>query len=112
MSEAVAAQKDSAPPIARVALWRNEDWLAVGLGFLLIVIVLAGIRPQLPKFTWNGGQVLISEILSAANLWKAALIGVIYLVLSSIGIALMGKSVIKYVTGFPIIFVLAWLSQL
>ena len=31
-------------------LLRTEDWLAVWLGFLLIVLVLAGVRPDVPKF--------------------------------------------------------------
>lgn len=32
--------------------WTNEDWLAVGIGFLLIGLVLIGLRPDLPKFNW------------------------------------------------------------
>lgn len=30
----------------------SEDWLAVGLGFLIIILVLAGTRPDRPSFTW------------------------------------------------------------
>lgn len=33
-------------------LLRTEDWLAVWLGFLIIVLVLVGLRPELPKFRW------------------------------------------------------------
>ena len=33
-------------------LLRTEDWLAVWLGFLIIVLVLAGLRPEMPKFRW------------------------------------------------------------
>jgi hypothetical protein len=34
------------------ALLRSEDWLAVWLGFLVIGLVLVGVRPELPKFAW------------------------------------------------------------
>lgn len=32
--------------------FRNEDWMAVGLGFFMIAIVLLGFKPSLPKFKW------------------------------------------------------------
>src|SRR3989304_3323237 len=34
------------------SLLKTEDWLAVWLGFLIIVLVLAGVRPDVPKFRW------------------------------------------------------------
>ena len=34
------------------SLLKTEDWLAVWLGFLVIILVLAGVRPQLPSFRW------------------------------------------------------------
>lgn len=30
----------------------TEDWLAVGVGFLVLFLVLAGLRPELPRFRW------------------------------------------------------------
>src|SRR3972149_10744444 len=38
-------------------LLKPEDWLAVWLGFLIIVLVLGGVRPDMPKFRWatDGG---------------------------------------------------------
>ncbi|MDI7259405.1 MAG: putative sulfate exporter family transporter [Thermodesulfobacteriota bacterium] len=32
--------------------FKTEDWLAVWLGFLVIVFVLVGVRPQMPTFKW------------------------------------------------------------
>jgi uncharacterized membrane protein YadS len=32
---------------------RNEDWMAVWLGFLVIALVLVGVRPPMPGFKWN-----------------------------------------------------------
>src|SRR3989304_3725257 len=36
------------------ALLKTEDWLAVWLGFLIIILVLVfpGLRPEMPKFRW------------------------------------------------------------
>jgi len=35
-----------------LTLLRSEDWMAVWLGFLIIVAVVVGVRPPLPKFSW------------------------------------------------------------
>ena len=175
-------------------LLKSEDWLAVWLGFLIIVIVLAGVRPQTPSFRWatdsgfrataaenapavyklakdaeakgekdlaaaaaalkttidgrdrgaigsaakklgeaagkaqdaglkkRGGDLgrkigspagaTLGKVFSGENLWKAVVVGVGYLILSTIGIALLGGRVGKYVVGFPVIYILAWLSQM
>ena len=175
------------------ALLKSEDWLAVWLGFLILVVVLAGVRPEMPKFRWatDGGFAAVAaenapaadklardaeakgekdlaaaatalksaigageraaigsaakklgeaagkakdaglkkrgndlgrkiggdagaylgKVVSGENLWKAIVLGIGYLVLSAIGIALLGGSVGKYVVGFPVVYVLAWLSQ-
>jgi uncharacterized integral membrane protein (TIGR00698 family) len=34
-------------------LWKTEDWLAVWVGFLVIVVVLAGVTVKIPKFKWT-----------------------------------------------------------
>ncbi|HET8578249.1 MAG TPA: putative sulfate exporter family transporter [Methylomirabilota bacterium] len=170
----------------------SEDWLAVWLSFLIILLVLVGVRPDMPKYRWAtdaGYASAVSEqkpaidklaadarakgdaelaaaadtlkgavekgdratigaaakkvgdaaknaqdpglkrlgadvgklsgdagayvggVFSAKNLWASVKIGIAFWVLSAIGIALMGGSVGKYVVGFPIVFVFAWLSQ-
>ena len=35
------------------SLWKNEDWLAVWIGFLIIILVLAGLTITIPKFKWT-----------------------------------------------------------
>ena len=176
-----------------LTLLRSEDWMAVWLGFLIIVAVLAGARPQLPRFSWATDgefaatatehkpavEALIkeaeakgeTELVAAAtalkialdgsdrktigdaskkfaaagkkakdkglqkkaaeidkvvggragasvggvfggnNIWNAVVIGIAFLILSAIGVALMGGNVGKYVIGFPVVYILAWLSQ-
>jgi uncharacterized integral membrane protein (TIGR00698 family) len=34
-------------------LWKTEDWLAVWVGFLIIILVLAGLTVTVPKFKWT-----------------------------------------------------------
>ncbi|MBI2881909.1 MAG: putative sulfate exporter family transporter [Candidatus Tectomicrobia bacterium] len=173
-------------------LLKTEDWLAVWLGFLIIALVLAGLRPEMPRFRWatdsgfaatvaenrpaveklikdaeakgekdllaaatafkaamdagnraaiggaakkladaakgaqdpglkkRGGDVgkiggdagaLVGKVFSGENIWKAVVIGIAYLILSVIGMALMGGSLGKFILGFPVVYALAWLSQ-
>lgn len=96
---------------ARIAAWKNEDWLAVGLGVVIIGLVLLGVRPALPKFAWANTAALTGDVLSAGNIWKSLQIAGLFLLLSSLGIALMGKRVIKYALGFPIVYGLSWIAQ-
>lgn len=38
--------------VIKNGLFKTEDWLSVWLGFLIIVLVLVGVRPQMPTFKW------------------------------------------------------------
>lgn len=66
----------------------EEDWLTVGAGVLAILVVLTGFGPQSPLS-----------------------VGVICLVLSGIGVFVMGGNVRAYAIGFPVVYGLAWLAQ-
>jgi uncharacterized membrane protein YadS len=179
-------QKQSAWSI----LVKNEDWMTVWLGFLIILLVLFGLRFKTPAFRWMGdgafqsvvaqnapavdslvktaqekneadlvaaatalktamgGQdrkaigdaakklgaaaaqdtnlkkiaaglsrklsgdagASLGKVFSGENLWTSILIGVGFLILAAVGNALMGRSVGKFVIGFPVVFVLTWLS--
>jgi uncharacterized integral membrane protein (TIGR00698 family) len=175
------------------ALLKTEDWIAVWLGFLIIVLITVGVRPQMPTFKWSttgefkaavtksvpsieklitsaqekgeadlltaatvlkgvmesqdrkaignaaktlgevasqtqdvnlkkkGGEIskklageagsLLSKIFSGKNILQSIFVGIAYLILASIGIALIGGRVGAFITGFPIVYVLAWLAQ-
>jgi uncharacterized membrane protein YadS len=54
---------------------------------------------------------VVGGVFSGVNLWNAVQIGIAFLILSAIGVALMGGNVGKYIVGFPIVYVLAWLSH-
>jgi uncharacterized membrane protein YadS len=176
-----------------LTLLKSEDWMAVWLGFVIIIAVVFGLRPALPRFSWatdgefavtvtenkaavealiqdaaakgetelatsatalkealdgndrkaigdaskkfaaagkkakdKGLQKKAAEIDRAVsgragaavgtvfggeNIWNAVKIGVAFLILSALGVALMGGNVTNYIIGFPVVYVLAWLSH-
>ncbi|MCW3465424.1 YeiH family protein [Chitinophaga nivalis] len=49
----------------------HEDWIAVILAFLTIGLVIAGLRPALPRYSWSSGGDLWHQISDTANLLKA-----------------------------------------
>jgi uncharacterized membrane protein YadS len=57
-----------------------------------------------------GGQ-LPGKVFSAENIGWSLLIGLGYLVLAAIGNALMGRPIGAFSVGFPVVYVLAWLSM-
>jgi uncharacterized integral membrane protein (TIGR00698 family) len=51
------------------------------------------------------------RILSWDNLSKAVYVGIAYLILAVIGIALLGGQVVPFLLAFPAVFVLAWVAR-
>lgn len=174
-------------------LWKNEDWLAVWIGFLIIILVLAGLTVKPPKFKWvtdnefakyaaetspemdrlakkaaaKGETALQTQamavktaldakdrkatadaakklgdaakaakdkdlkkvssqfsklasataanlpgkVFTAGNIAWSIYIGIGILVLSIIAMALLGHNVGMFVVGFPVVYVLAWISM-
>jgi len=43
-------------------LWKTEDWLAVWVGFIIVVLVLSGLSLKMPSFRWTTGGELASFI--------------------------------------------------
>ncbi len=40
-------------PKGLALIWKTEDWLAVWVGFLIIIAILAGLTVTMPKFKWT-----------------------------------------------------------
>ncbi|MDO9028139.1 MAG: putative sulfate exporter family transporter, partial [Candidatus Roizmanbacteria bacterium] len=51
------------------------------------------------------------KIFTGENIGKVIKIGIFCFILATIGLAIMGGQVGRFVIGFPIVFVLAWLSR-
>ncbi len=196
-AEQVAGQPKPTPegPVGLSALWKTEEWLAVWVGFLVIVLILAGLTVKVPTFKWttdgefsayvaglveaksieklgsaaaaakeSGLEASLAslakaaasadraavaaaakavedasksakdadlktkagklakgvgaeaknvpgKVLSSDNILWAIYIGLGYLVLAGIALALLGEKVGAVAVGFPLVFVLAWVAQ-
>lgn len=87
---------------------RSEDWLTVWLAFAAIILVLAGFRPQMPVVRWSDG---LGQVFGSANIFRVIVLCADYLVLSAIGVRLLGGNLRAFIVGFPFVYVLALLSQ-
>ena len=90
-------------------LVRSEDWLTVWLAMAGIILVLAGFRPQMPVVRWSDS---LGQVFAAANIFRVVVLCAEYLVLSAIGVRLLGGNLRAFVVGFPFIYGLAWISQI
>lgn len=46
----------------------HEDWIAVIIAFLTITLVVAGLKPALPKYSWSSGTELWNQLTNISNL--------------------------------------------
>lgn len=96
---------------AKPAWWRQEDWLAVFLGSFFLIAILLGMRLGLPPLKWNNDAAL-AKIFAPAAILQVAVLCLIYLVVSAPGALASGVSAVRYATGFPFVFAIAWLAQI
>jgi uncharacterized integral membrane protein (TIGR00698 family) len=93
----------------------SEDIWAVFIGGLLIAIILTAVfffdvKFTIPIYQWENVNDLLSKILTGSNLLLLAIIGIIFLFLSSFAVAASGNSIKNYITGFAVIFILSVFS--
>ncbi|RBL87998.1 YeiH family protein [Chitinophaga flava] len=48
----------------------HEDWIAVIIAFLTITLVVAGLKPALPKYSWSSGGDLLAQVSDMSNLLR------------------------------------------
>ncbi|MBC8033950.1 MAG: putative sulfate exporter family transporter [Chitinophagaceae bacterium] len=88
----------------------HEDWVVVILGFLIIIAAIAGFTWAVPNYNWNSSEELVSKVLTGANL-KLILIQLLAVTaIAAAGAILTGKSVKRFLTGFPILYFLTVLA--
>ena len=112
MITATNAQPVAITMTPRPRSYENEDWLAVWCGFLMIGLVLAGVRPDLPVFAWTQASDFTGKIWTVRNLQNSVVIGVVLSLLAATTVFLMGGSVKRFAMGFPLVFLLGWLAQI
>ncbi|WP_343703019.1 putative sulfate exporter family transporter [Chitinophaga sp.] len=90
----------------------HEDWIAVILAFASIVLILLGLHPAMPKFSWSSGSELLEQLGSAGNFTRMG--GLFIWVLGSLVIAFLlgGKKVTAgLATGLLAIMVISMFAQ-
>jgi uncharacterized membrane protein YadS len=89
----------------------HEDWLAVILGAIVLLLALSGVVPALPSLRWAGSSGLMALFAPDVLVgWVGAGVGIG--ILSAAALALEGADVGRFARGFPIVFGLAWVSLL
>ena len=88
----------------------HEDWTVVILGFLIIILSIAGFVIPVPAFSWKNSEELFSKVLSAENLGKAALQFVFVFAIALMAVYLINKSVRNALKTFPLLFALTFVA--
>ena len=100
--------------------WGKEDWQAVWLGFIVILLACVAVLTKAFDFsavkfsTWAVGEaaatkaVPLAEQLGAWAFWRKFIVTVVVLcTLFTLGVKLQGESVKKYIPAFLCLFVIA-----
>lgn len=91
-------------------LWRKEDWLAVWVGFLILGLAATRSVTWLPKIgPWTDSPVSAVKI---GDLPYFVLLGFSLLLLTSVALRSMREKTREYWAGFPLVFILSFLSLL
>ncbi len=98
-------------PETKLHWWRNEDWLAVGVAAVVIILALLGVRPAMPAFRWESAGDL-AGVLGAGNLASTLLLAGAMLALSIVPLRLLGAGAGRYAAGFVVVFALAFVAVL
>ncbi|MCK4952741.1 putative sulfate exporter family transporter, partial [Candidatus Bathyarchaeota archaeon] len=92
------------------SLYRNEDWWAVWLGFIILGLATTRIITWIPKVA--GWTTDISVSVKVAEIPYFILLGFCLLLLTSVAIKAMKGNIKRYWVGFPMVFFFALVSFL
>lgn len=108
-----ATPSDSAgdlPIVARTPRL-SEDWLAVWIGFVVILLVMTGVVVKMPDTKWSDANDLAEKVFSLGNLGRLAATAGGLFILAGAGIWLMRGRLRRFAAGFPVVFLLAFAAQ-
>jgi len=90
----------------------SEDWLAVWIAAVIIVLVLIGVRPGLPRYGWSDPQGLTSTVFALDNISRAVQLGILLLIPATAGGLVLGARLLPFAAGFTVLYAVACFSQL
>ncbi|RYG05133.1 MAG: putative sulfate exporter family transporter [Chitinophagaceae bacterium] len=85
--------------------WLHEDWAVVLLGFIIIILAVAGFKIAVPSYSWTETGELTTKIFTGSNLAIIATQFVFVLAIALLGALITGKSVKNLLVVFPVIYI-------
>ncbi|MFY0254112.1 YeiH family protein [Chitinophaga sp. 30R24] len=93
-----------------VKSYLQEDWAIVALGFLIILLSLAGVTVALPEYKWATAADLTGKVLTGANLLKIGEQFIYVILIALLGSLLTGKPLKNTLLVFPVVYALTTLA--
>lgn len=84
----------------------HEDWAVVALGFLIIILFIAGLLVPVPAFGWKSFDDLFAKVLTSGNLFVIGAQFLLVFIVSVLGALLTNKPVKNAVIVFPVVYLL------
>ena len=106
---AVMAAELDAPMVKRKTI--HEDWVVVILGFLVILLALAGLKSAVPAYKWSGIDDLTGKVFSSMNLLSIALQFAFVFVIAVLGAWLTGRPIRNFIVMFPVVYLIAVIAM-
>lgn len=88
----------------------TEDWTVVVLGFLIILLAVAGVIIPVPSFNWENATDLGTKVLDLQNLQAAGIQFLAIFVIAVAGVLLTGRSVSNLLIVLPVVFIITLLA--
>ncbi len=95
-----------------VPVFTNDDWLAVLIGLLIIVLTIDIIVPPMPVFKWSSGGDLAANVFSGANLLRMSGLYLYTLTLGTLSAYLLGKRLRLFVAAFTVLYLICMAALL
>ncbi len=85
----------------------HEDWVVVIIGFIIIVLAIAGFNPTAPQYSWNNISDLSSAVFNSENLLHFLVQFGFVFIMAILAAILLGKPLRHFITVFPIVYCIA-----
>jgi uncharacterized integral membrane protein (TIGR00698 family) len=87
-----------------------EDWVAVIVGFTIILLALVGLSIPVPSYSWKEMATLDTKIFSPSNLGSIAVQFAFISLFAAIAALLTGKPLKYFLVVFPIVYLISVLA--
>lgn len=89
----------------------TEDWAAVIIGFLIIVVTIGGLQLAAPAFKWNNTGTLFSGVLSAPNFLRISMLFLFVYTMAIAGAWMTGKPAGGIARSLPVVYIITVLAS-